>query len=92
MKYFEPFEERIMKKRPVHIFYGDSCTCKSYLSALTGKDVLETDALDELPEEIYAEIIVLGNRNKLWTIEDVKSKIFDKESAEIICVEFKKEK
>ena len=92
MHYFEPFKERIMKKRPVHIFYGDSCACKSYLAALTGKDILETDALDELPKEIYAEIIVLGNRNKLWTVEDIKSKIFDKESAEIICVEFKKEK
>ena len=91
MRYFEPFKERIMEKRPVHIFYGDSCACKSYLAALTGKDVLETDTLDELPEEIYAEIIVVGNRNKLLTVDDVKSKIYDKDNAEVFTVEFNKE-
>lgn len=88
---FDPFPERILEKRPVLIFHGDSCTLKSHLAALSGKCVLELDSLelsDGLPDFIVEDIIVVGNRN-LFELNEVKSRIFG--DAEIIDVKFTKD-
>lgn len=78
-----------MIKRPVFIFYGDSCLCKSHIAALTGKTVYETDVSKNLPDKISADIIVVGNRTK-FEIEEVESKIHMKDDCEIIKVCFSK--
>lgn len=87
---FEPIKTLPLKKRPVHIFMGDSNSCKSYLASLTGKAVFETDSvngIDELPKVLTQDIIVVGNRWKC-DIEELKKLIFG--DAETITVTFSK--
>ena len=84
------FEElpRAMDKRPVWIFKGESGLGKSSIGVhLEGLKVFETDSVDELPEEIVDDVIVLGNRSK-WTVEDVKKHIFDAENTDVIICTF----
>jgi len=74
----------------VHIFYGDSNTCKSYLATMTGKNTFETDSIrcaSELPDKITADIIVIGNRWKC-EISLIKERLFG--SPLIVEVEFRK--
>ena len=87
----EMFEKtaRIMEKRPVWIFAGDSALGKSTLGRfleLQGKIVYETDSDQRLPHVIMADVIVAGNRNKSLTIEDICSRL--PEGVEPIFVEF----
>lgn len=87
----EMFEKtaRIMEKRPVWIFAGDSALGKSTLGRfleLQGKIVYETDSDQRLPHVIMADVIVAGNRNKSLTIEDICSRL--PEGVEPILVEF----
>lgn len=87
----EMFEKtaRIMEKRPVWIFAGDSALGKSTLGRfleLQGKIVYETDSDQRLPNIIMADVIVAGNRNKSLTIEDICSRL--PEGVEPIFVEF----
>lgn len=86
MGLFQPM--RSQDKRPVYIFTGDSNLCKSHIAALTGKVVFETDAYEDLPDSIDAEIIVKGNKWKHHTLEDMKGKILNKEHCKIIIVNF----
>lgn len=89
MELFKPVAE-VKTKRPVHIFYGRSNLCKSHLAALTGKSVFETDSVksvEELPEVITEDIIVVGNRWKI-AAEGIKPYIFDVDNTEVILVEF----
>ena len=87
------FEEIPMTniKRPVHIFIGDSNTCKSTLAALTGKEILETDytGINDLPEVITADILVVGNKFTIDVNKDIIPKIFDLENSQVIIVNFK---
>ena len=76
-------------KRPVFIFYGNSCLCKSHIAALTGKTVYETDINRTLPDVISTDIIVVGNRTN-FDIKDVEDRVFMKEMCEIIKVSFSK--
>ncbi len=79
---------RVLDKRPVWIYYGESCSGKSYLTAkCDGMHVYETDMNSELPKGITASIIVLGNKYK-FTIEDVKSNIFHLDQCDVILVNF----
>ena len=87
----EMFEKtpRMMEKRPVWIFAGDSGLGKSTLGRfleLQGKVVYETDSDQRLPNVIMADVIVAGNRNKSLTIEDICSRL--PEGVEPIFVEF----
>lgn len=87
----EMFEKtpRMMEKRPVWIFAGDSALGKSTLGRfleLQGKIVYETDSDQRLPNVIMADVIVAGNRNKSLTIEDICSRL--PEGVEPIFVEF----
>lgn len=87
----EMFEKtpRMMEKRPVWIFAGDSGLGKSTLGRfleLQGKVVYETDSDQRLPNMIMADVIVAGNRNKSLTIEDICSRL--PEGVEPIFVEF----
>ena len=53
----------------MHLFIGNSNTCKSYLAALTGKTVFETDSvvcMEDIPPALGEDIIVVGNR---WTVD-----------------------
>lgn len=87
---FEEYE-RTIKDRPVWIFSGESATGKSTLAYYLGKDkvVFETDGAPEgkLPETIWADIIVLGNKHEI-TIQDIASHL--PEGTEIITVDFMK--
>ena len=82
---------RIMDKRPVWIFKGDSGLGKSYIAGIIAnsdraKTVYETDAHEKL-ETIEADIIVVGNKYN-HSLEEIESKI--KGEHEIIYVDFSK--
>ena len=83
---------RAIKKRPVWIFVGESGTGKSTIaSILPDKIIYETDSANDgiLPDEIWADVIVLGNKWKdKFGVSDVVKRI--KDDVEIITVEFNK--
>lgn len=92
---FDYFEEipRAMKARPVYILVGPSGLGKSTLAECFNGEytVFETDSVDELPECIAADVIVVGNRSK-WTVNDIKDRVWkDDDDPDIIVVSFKKE-
>ena len=67
---------RYKDKRVVYVLTGESGIGKTYLANhLKGNEVYETDMATTLPECIYADVVVLGNRSA-FTIEQVKEKIF----------------
>ena len=68
---------RNMEKRPVWIFSGASGLGKSTLGEMLSgrKYIFETDSVNELPDEIYADVVILGNRSK-FTVEDVIGRLF----------------
>lgn len=83
---------RMMNKRPVWIFKGDSVLGKSYLAGIISnsgrtKIVYETDSYKTLTKEIEADIIVVGNKYN-HSLEEIESKI--KGEHEIIYVDFSK--
>lgn len=68
---------RAMKKRPVWILSGASGTGKSTFGYILDKEsykVYETDSAKDgiLPEEIWADVIVVGNKWKNITVDEVK--------------------
>ena len=82
---------RMMDKRPVWIFKGDSGLGKSYIAGIIAnsdraKTVYETDAHEKL-ETIEADIIGVGNKYE-HSFEEIESKI--KGEHEIIYVDFSK--
>lgn len=75
---FELFTEtaRRMEGRPVWIFSGASALGKSTLGAIlaeSGKVVYETDSAEILPEEIWADVVVAGQRKGGFSIEEIKN-------------------
>lgn len=73
---------RAMKKRPVWIFNGASGTGKSTFGCILGEtnyEVYETDSAKDgnLPEEIWADMIVVGNKWKNITVDEVKKHLPD---------------
>lgn len=76
---------RLKSKRPVYIFMGDSGVGKSSLGLML-KDtvkVFETDSVDNLPDSLLEDVIVLGNRSN-FTLEDIKTRL-SSEVEPIIC-------
>ena len=88
------FEElpRAMKSRPRYIFFGDSGLGKSSLAMLLNdkKDVYETDSSETLPDIIWADIIVLGNKYH-FTLDEIKKHMHETDTDNIIMVGFIKE-
>lgn len=83
---WEKFKEtpRLKSKRVVYIFTGENGVGKTYLAnSLDDLDVMETDVLDKLPDAIYAEVVVLGNRRG-FTLDEVKERIF-KPAHIVVC-------
>lgn len=80
------FEEipRSMSKRPVYVVSGESGIGKSTLGQILEKrlTVFETDSVDELPDKIAADVIILGNKSG-YTIEDVACHIWKDDGEEI---------
>ena len=75
-------------RRKVWIFKGDSGAGKSFLaSKLDSLSVFETDAHNELPKTISEDVIVLGNKYD-YSLENVKAKIFEADSTDIVVVDF----
>lgn len=86
------FEElpRAMQSRPRYIFFGDSGLGKSSLAMLLEEEdkvVYETDSSETLPEVIWADIIVLGNKYK-FTLEEIKAHMESTDTDNIIMVGF----
>lgn len=80
-----------MKSRLVHIFTGGSNLGKSYLAALSGKSVYETDTIkceSDLPDTLPHDIIVVGNRWKC-DVSLITSRVI--QPCEIVHVNFSKE-
>ena len=73
LKFFKELK-RAPKKRPVWVFRGPSGTGKSTVAAKTGMKVFETDSVDELPDEIKADIVVVGHRNE-FDIDDITARL-----------------
>lgn len=81
---------RAFKERPVWIFRGPSCLGKSTLGLdlkAQGREVYETDSSADLPDVIYADIIVLGGKYH-FTIGEIKERLF--ETKNVIFVDFSK--
>lgn len=78
---------RAMDKRPVWIFKGNSGLGKSTLGLAlhSAYQVFETDSVDALPDDIFASVIVLGNRSK-FTVDDVKAHLWG--DPKVIVVNF----
>jgi len=76
---------RYKEKRPVWLFKGPSNMGKSFIAEHCSLKSYETDMSDKLPDEIDADIIVIGNKYK-YSIEDIKSKCIG--NNEYILVEF----
>ena len=73
---------RAMKNRPVWILNGASGTGKStfgYIFDKEGCKVYETDSAKDgiLPDEIWADVIVVGNKWKNITVDEVKKHLPD---------------
>ena len=80
---------RAFENRPVWIFNGESATGKSTLAhLLEDKRVYETDSAEDgiLPEELWYDVIVIGNKWPNITIDDICARI--ESTAEIILVDF----
>lgn len=80
---------RIKEKRPVWIFKGGSGLGKSYISSFCRdfKNIYETDCSESLPDVIYSDIIVLGNKYK-FSEDEIKLRLFGE--CEVIIVDFNK--
>lgn len=83
---------RTMEGRPVWIFTGKSGLGKSTIGAdiasgCSKKIVFETDSVDVLPEEIWADIIVAGKRKGGFSLEEIKKSL--PAGVKPIVVEFK---
>lgn len=83
--------KRSFTDRPVWIFTGESATGKSTLAYYLreGKIVLETDSFENstLPETIWADIIVIGNKYNV-TVQEIAKRL--PKGTEIVTVNFMK--
>ena len=76
-KYLPLFQQtpRAKTTRPVFVFKGWSWLGKSFIARNTSLSVYETDYSSVLPENIEADIIVIGNKYEFW-IKDLEGKIY----------------
>jgi hypothetical protein len=75
-------------KRPVWIFVGKSAMGKSFIAnQIKTLNVFETDSVSVLPEVIFADVVVVGNKSG-WSEEDIYPILFGE--PEVIVVDFQK--
>lgn len=83
---------RRMEKMPLYIFHGESGLGKSTMALPFRKNkiVVETDSFEngEMPDTIWGDIIVIGNKWKNVTMEEVIKRIPLKDEINIIPVQF----
>jgi len=78
---------RYMPDRVVYIFQGPSGYGKTYLtSKMTDLDVYETDSTCVLPDVIYADVVVIGNRYH-HTLDEVRKRLFENPIVRICTIE-----
>ena len=83
MSLFKP-NARHKELRPTYVFAGDRGIGKSTLaSKFNDVVVFETDAYDELPDKILADVIVLGNKHG-YDIDDIKTRV--ENTALVLCL------
>lgn len=85
---FKPVHNLPLNNRLVHIFLGDSNLGKSYIAALTDKDLFETDSvrsIEDLPDQLGQDIIVIGNRFDVC-LGDIEPRLVG--NPEVVIVEF----
>ena len=63
-----------MSERPVWIFKGLSGLGKSSLAAESGKKVFETDSVEKLPNKIWADVVVIGNKHN-FSLKAIKQRL-----------------
>lgn len=72
--------------RVVWIWIGKEGVGKSFLSSkLRDLTVYETDVSSTLPEVIYADVIIIGNKYP-FTVEDVKRRVFGDAEINIVSI------
>jgi len=77
---------RFKQDRVVWIWTGPSESEKTFLSSkILNLEVYETDSSNKIPNVIYADIIIIGDKYK-FTVDEVKTKIFGK--AQVIVSKF----
>ena len=86
--HFEKFKQtpRYSPKRIVFLICGKSGIGKSFLADKLKLDVYETDSNHELPDVIYEEVVVIGNKYN-YTIEDVKKRLFENPTVRVCKLE-----
>lgn len=76
MDYFIPLK-RAMEKRPVYIFRGNSGLGKSTIASTSSLTVFETDSVEELPDTISADIVVIGHKKEFDESEIISRLVGD---------------
>lgn len=86
---FDAFQKtpRYSDRRVVFVFCGASGVGKSYLAGtMRNVEVYETDSKETLPDVIYSDIVVIGNKYK-YSIEDIKRRLFENPTVRVCTIE-----
>ena len=84
---FNPLQ-RYSGRRMVWIFVGESGTGKSTIAMQYPYGVFETDAYDKLPDQIYNNVVVVGNRNHYDVLADILPRIYQEDKPKMIITDF----
>jgi len=88
--YFKRSSRQNSGKRKVWIFKGGSTLGKTFLSDKIDLEKYETDMSDTLPDLLWQDIIVIGNKYK-FSKKEIIAKIPDINDTEVIYVKFSKD-
>ena len=88
--YFKRSSRQNSGKRKVWIFKGDSTLGKTFLSDKIDLEKYETDSSKELPNLLWQDIIVIGNKYN-FSKKEIVAKIPDINDTEVIYVKFSKD-
>lgn len=86
---FDVFQKtpRYSDKRVVFVFCGESGVGKSYLTGMMRNvKVYETDSKETLPDVIYEDVVVIGNKYD-YSIDDIKSRLFENPTVRVCTIE-----
>lgn len=79
---------RFSERRMVWVFIGESGLGKSTIASPYPYGVFETDEHDTLPEKIYDNVVVVGNRIHYDILRDIFPRIYQEDKPKLIVVNF----